>query len=180
MRWAAARPASSAHLEVRGEATYTWAMPSAPLPAPLSGRLIDDHLVAVAGVGKRFENTLWIELEHFHNGAGEPPRISMRRSSRFASGATLNLGREITGITASYEFLPILTGQIAVLHSWSDGSTQVQPTVSYSLSDNSDLHRRHLGRDRPSPSRRRADDARCRSEFGSFPRAVFVEFKWYF
>ncbi len=166
-------------LEVRGEAAYVWAMPNPPLPAPLSGRLIDDHLVAVGGVGRRFQNTLWIELEHFHNGAGSPENLDAALV-RFARGATLDLGREITGGTASYEFLPIVTGQLAALHSWSDGSSQIQPTVSWSVGDNSDLLAGvSLGLG-PAPVSDEASVSHIRSEFGSFPRAYFVEFKLYF
>lgn len=168
-----------AHVEVRGEAAYTWAMPSLQLPFPLSGSLINDHFEAVAGVGKRFENTLWIELEHFHNGAGDPQNLDAALV-RFASGATLNLGREITGITASYDVLPIVTGQIAALHSWSDGSSQLQPTVSYSVSDNSDLIAGLTVGIGPASGRSDTSVTHLKSEFGSFPRAYFVEFKWYF
>ena len=168
-----------AHLEVRGEAAYMWAMPNPPLPPPLPGRLIDDHLEAVAGIGKRFQNTLWIELEHFHNGAGEPENLDAALV-RFVGGATLNLGREITGITASYDLLPIVTSQIAALHSWSDGSSEIQPTVSYSVSDNGDLVAGLSVGIGPAPVRTEPSMVHLRSEFGSFPRAYFVEFKWYF
>ncbi len=168
-----------AHLEVRGEATYTWALPSAPLPALLSSHVIGDQLLAVAGVGRRFENTLSVELEYFHNGAGQPPNNLDAALVAFSTGASLQLGREISGLTLGYEFRPILTGDLAILHSWSDGSTLVQPTVSYSLSDNSDLIAGTAIGLGPAP----AVDERTthvRSEFGSYPRAVFVEFKVYF
>jgi hypothetical protein len=165
--------------EIRGEAAYLWAMPRPPLPAPLSGHLVEDHLAAVGGIGKRFQNTLWIELEHFHNGAGQPENLDAALV-RFTNGAALNLGREITGITASYELLPIVTGQIAALHSWSDGSSQIQPTVTYSVSDNSDLLAGLSIGIGPAPARGDTLAPHLTSEFGSFPRAYFVELKWYF
>ena len=167
------------HLEVRAEAAYLWASPSVALPPPLSGRLIADALTAVAGVGRRFQNTLWIQLEHFHNGAATPDDLDAA-FVQFATGAALNLSREITGLTVSYELTPVLTGQWATLRSWSDGSTLVEPSATRSLSDNSDLTAGAvLGFGRP-PRRIDASTTHLRSEFGSFPRAVFAEMKLYF
>jgi hypothetical protein len=166
-------------LEIRGEAAYLWAMPSLPLPQPLSGPLIDDHFMFVGGVGKRFPNTLWIELEHFHNGAGDP-RHPDAALVRFLSGASLNMGREITGMTFSYDVLPLLTGQLAALHSWSDGSSQIQPTFTYALSGNGDLVAGMAVGIGPAPLAGEGAPARLRSEFGSFPRAYFAELKLYF
>jgi hypothetical protein len=166
-------------LEVRAEVTYLWAAPSVELPAPLSGRLIEDHFAAVAGIGRRFQNTLWIQLEHFHNGAGNPEDLDAA-FVRFATGAALNLGREITGVTASYEFTPVLTGQLAALQSWSDGSTLFEPTVTYSVGNNSDLIAGAVLGLGDSPRGSDTFSTHLRSEFGSFPRAVFAEMKLYF
>jgi hypothetical protein len=167
------------HLEVRGEATYRWALPGRPLPAPLSGRLIENHFSAVGGVGKRFQNTLSFELEHFHNGAGNPRDLDAALV-RFATGAALHLSHEITGVTVNYEFLPILTGDVATLHSWSDGSTLLQPTLTYSLSENSDVIVGSAVGIGAAPVTIDGRASHVRSEFASVPRAAFVEFKLYF
>ena len=170
----------SSDLEVRGEATYLWAAPSVELPAPLSGRLIEDHLAAVAGIGQPVpEHAVRFELEHFHNGAGNPEDLDAA-FVRFATGAALNLGREITGVTASYEFTPVLTGQVAALQSWSDGSTLFEPTVTYSVGNNSDLIAGAVLGLGDSPRGSDTFGTHLRSEFGSFPRAVFAEMKLYF
>lgn len=167
-----------AHLEVRGEATYLWALPGLALPAPLPGRLIESHLAATAGVGKRFENTLSLELEHFHNGAANSQNLDAALVA-FAAGAAPQLSREISAITVGCEFRPILTGNFGVLHSWTDGSTLLQPTVTYSLSENSDLIVGTAVGIGPGPVVE-GETTHVRSEFGSFPRAAFVEFKLYF
>jgi hypothetical protein len=163
-------------IEVRGEATYLLASPSSPLP--FGGSLVEDHLLAVVGTGHRFQNTLTLEIEHFHNGAGDTRHLDVARV-RFLSGGALALGREITGMTATYDLLPILTGEIVVLHSWSDGSSIVQPIVTWSTSENSDLL---IGTEigiGPAPVQAGPLTV-LRSEFGSYPRAGFAEFKIYF
>ncbi len=166
-------------IEVRGEAAYVWSTRDAPLAPPLVGALTTDHLSAVAGVGKRFSDTLSIELEHLHNGAGELRSGLDAALARFTNGASLSLGRETTGATVSYDVLPIATVQIAALHSWSDGSTEVQPTLSYSLSANSDLM---VGAAVGLGAAPVTVDTttHLRSEFGSYPRAYFVELKRFF
>jgi hypothetical protein len=165
-------------VEVRGEATYLWARPGLPLPAPLSGPLVESHLSAVVGIGKRFQNTLSLELEHFHNGAGSRHDLDAALV-RYGAGVALQLSREITGMTVGYEFTPIVIGSFAALHSWSDGSTRLQPMLTYSLSANMDL----LGGGVVGIGRAPIADVfatHARSEFGSTPRAVFLEFKLFF
>jgi hypothetical protein len=165
-------------LEVRGEAAYRWARPVLPLPPPLSGALFANHLSTVAGIGRRFQNTLWIQIEHLYNGAGSSGGLDAALV-RFSTGAALQLGRNLTGVAASYQFAPLVTGQATVLHSWSDGSHLVQPTLTYSLTDNSELLAGGtvgFGRT-PLAS---GSTAGLRTEFGSFPRAVFGELKIYF
>ncbi len=166
-------------LELRAEGAYLWALDGdRPLPAPLTGELIEDHGSLVVGSGRLFPSSLLIEVEHFINGAGDPDDLD-KALLRLRTGAALHLGRHVTGALAGYDFTPLLRGQLAVLYSWSDESFQVQPLVSLSLSDNADLlfgfNLNQGTRPVTTPS-----GLELRSEFGSRPDVLFSEFKFYF
>ena len=165
-------------LEARLEATYFWALDSAPVPAPLHGRLIDDNAQVVVGVGHRFDNSFTVQAEHFYNGAGESDNLPLALL-RLETGASLQLGEEITGLLASYEIMPILLGQVTTLYSWSDNSVEVQPTLSLSTSDNSSVL---VGANINCGDRPQAAFLlpKLQSEFGSYPDFYFAELKLYF
>ncbi len=166
-------------LEVRAEAAYLWAEDSPPLPPPLQGDLIEDHFTAVVGLGHRFENTLVLELEYLYNGGGEVNNLNKARP-RFQSGAILHLGRHLVGFMASYDFMPILVGQVAAIYSLSDSSVNIQPSLNLSLSDNADLllgASINVGR---RPEGDSVQTTRFKSEFGTYPNFYFAEIKFYF
>ncbi|NIS54421.1 MAG: hypothetical protein GWN94_25565, partial [Phycisphaerae bacterium] len=58
-----------------------------------------------------FDNTLTVEIEYFYNGAGESDDLN-ESFVRFRSGSSLQMSRHLTGLLVSYEFLPIITGQL--------------------------------------------------------------------
>lgn len=165
-------------LETRAEATYFWAQDSDPLPPPIYGHLVANNALAVVGVGHRFESSFTVESEFFYNGAGDPDNLPLALL-RLETGAALNLGRELSGLLVSYEILPILLGQMTGLYSWSDGSFELQPTLSLSTSDNSEwlLGLTFNTGDRPTAA---VPLPQLNSEFGSYPNFFFTEFKWYF
>ena len=166
-------------VEVRGEAAYTIAGEGRQLPSGLSGNLIEDHLTAVVGLGHRFQNTFTLEGEYLYNGAGDPDDLEASLI-RFGSGESFHLGLHLAGLSGSYEILPVLVGQIGSLVSFSDGSGQVQPGLSYSAADEVDLLAGALINfgDRPAPES--VSGQELRSEFGTFPDVYYVEFKVYF
>ena len=166
-------------VETRAEAAYYWAQDSEPLPFPLEGNLVEDSFTAVVGCGHRFDNTLTVEIEYFYNGAGDSNDLDAS-FARFASGNILQMSRNLTGFLISYEFEPIITGQFTALYSWDDPSTQIQPILTWSPSDNTDLilgASINLG-DRPTGDS--SGQVKIRSEFGTFPDYYFMEFKLYF
>jgi hypothetical protein len=166
-------------IETRAEAAYFWARDSEPLPAPLEGDLVEDAFTAVVGFGHRFDNTLTVEFEYFYNGAGASDDLD-ESFVRFRSGSTLQMSRHLSGLLVSYEFLPIITGQLTALYSWEDPSAQMQPILTWSPSDNTEVlvgASINFG-DRPGQSS--AGQPQLQSEFGTFPDFYFMEFKLYF
>ena len=173
-------------LEVRTEAAYFHAMDSlqvfaAPLPLPgaLLGPLVESHATAVLGIGHRFENTLHVQMEYLYNGQGEPDRLSLGLT-RVSHGQSYHMGAHVLGATASYEILPILTGQLAAIASLDARSAQIQPSFTWSASDEIEVVGGaivSLG-DRPSGASPFVPN--LQSEFGTYPDFYFIEVKAYF
>jgi hypothetical protein len=167
-------------VETRVEAAYFWAQSgSEPLPDPQQGDLIEDNFTGVVGVGHRFDNTLTLELEYFYNGGGDSDDLNAS-FVRSITGNILQMSRNLTGFLISYEFLPILVGQMIWLQSWDDPSSSIQPVLTWSATDNMDLlvgANINFG-DRPSGTS--VQNFQIQSEFGTFSNLYFFQFKWYF
>jgi hypothetical protein len=166
-------------VETRAEAAYLWAQDSEPLPFPLEGNLIQDSFAAVVGCGHRFDNTLTVEIEHFYNGAGDSNDLDAS-FARFTSGNIPQMSRNLTGFLISYEFEPIIIGQFTALYSWDDPSAQIQPILTWSPSDNTDLILGASINFGDRPTRDSSGQVKITSEFGTFPDYYFMEFKLYF
>lgn len=166
-------------LAVRGEAAYFWADNSPDLPLPLHGDLIEDQLTAVVGVGHRFENSLMLDLEYFYNEGGEDDDFNTAQI-RFRNRSILNLGRQLVGFRASYEFLPILVGDVSLIYSLSDSSAQIQPLLNLSLSDNAEFLLGVSLNFGARPGGESIETAELKSEFGTNPHFYFMEVKFYF
>ena len=141
--------------------------------------LVEDEVSAVVGVGHRFESSLIVEAEYFHNGAGDPDD-RLAGLLRFSSGGTLGLSRHLVGGLMSYELLPILLGQLVGIVSADDQSSQILPRLTWSAADEIEVLAGaivNLG-ERPEVGLPFLLDVR--SEFGTFPNVYFVEIKWYF
>lgn len=176
---------------LRGEATYLFASGGgeALLPDPSSEtglravELIDDHGMVVVGADRRFENSLYLNAEYFYNGAGAAPDYGLA-IARVSVGETTNLGGHYVGLLASYEFYPILTGQLSWIHSFDDGSGLLSPLFSWSVANEAEcLFGAILGfGDRPE-ARISVDGIEypeLQSEFGSYPDTYFIELVFYF
>jgi hypothetical protein len=164
---------------IRGEAAYFCADRSPPAPPPLSGDLYEDHFTGVVGFGRRFQNSLNIEFEYLYNGGGESnnPYTTLYR---LQCGAIMHMGRHLSGLLFSYEFTPIVVGQLAGIYAFCDSSAQVQPTLTLSLGDNTDLiigAGINVGQ---RPSIDPFQNIEIKSEFGTYPNLYFAEFKIYF
>lgn len=166
-------------VQFRAEVAYLWAENSAALPSPLAGKVIEDNLTAVLGLGGRFPSSLDIEIEYLYNGAGDPEAMNAAML-RFIGGAGLHLGRHLLGLTVSYDLLPILKGRLAVIYSISDSSIQVQPSLTWSVSDNSEvILGAAINRGRR-PERITPGQVMIRSEFGTYPDYYYLQWKFYF
>jgi hypothetical protein len=166
-------------VQLRFEAARFWADGGPLLPPPYGTPLLKDHVSAVIGLGHRWPSSLDMEVEGFFNGGGESHdlTIGMQRVER---GAVLQAGRMLTGITVSYELTPLILGQLAVLQSQTDGSTQVQPTLRWSTGDNSELLLGASINRGDRPTQDPVNGTTFHSEFGSYPHYFFAEFKSYF
>jgi len=166
-------------IEFRCEAAYFIADGTRKLPPPLAGDLVEDSFTAVIGLGHRFENTLTLEGEYLFNGSGDPDNLDAALV-RFANGTSPHLGQNLAGLMGSYEFLPILTGQLAWIFSFSDSSSQLQPGLSWSMADEADLL---VGASINFGKHPREDFAltpELQSEFGTFPDVYYMELTVYF
>lgn len=168
-------------VEVRFEATHLFADEArSPRLSPLSSEpLVESGTVAALGVGHRFESSLTLELETLWNDLGDPDALEASLV-RFANGLSFHLSRHVVGALASYEVTPLAVAQLVWLTSADDGSGQVQPTLSYSISDEAELVAGATLGYGPRPRQRADGSVELRSEFGSFPDYYFVQFEVYF
>jgi hypothetical protein len=120
-----------------------------------------------------------VEVEYFFNGAGESSDLDASLF-RFRTGASLQMSRHLAGLLMSYEFLPILIGQVVVLYSWSDSSSQVQPILTWNITDNTDLLIGASVNSGDRPDNDPVTGVKIDSEFGTFPDLYFAQFKIYF
>lgn len=126
-------------------------------------------LEIAAGAERRFANSLTIRYEHFHNGAGAAS------SAAYRLGSTPYPGREYGALGFSYEFTPLLTGQMLALANWRDGSQALSLYGVLSVSDESELA---LGVSVP-----RGEPATAtgmQSEYGTYPTSAYADFRIYF
>ncbi len=167
-------------VEIRAEATYLFdcqqdPLPLVPLAPGLDGTdLRTDHLTGVLGLGYRFPSSLTLEGEYLYQGMASDHH-DLGDLVRLQTRDLLQLTRHVAGVMASYELLPILTAQVAVLESLSDGSGLVQPSFTLSVSDESDFLAGAMVSwgDRPTIS----DPG---TEFGTYPDLFYMEYKLFF
>lgn len=127
------------------------------------------YLEIATGLERRFSNSLTIRYEHFHNGAGASS------PSAYRLGATPYPGREYGALGFSYEFTPLLTGQLLALANWNDSSQALALHGAYSLSDESELA---FGVSVPRGAPPSSTGAQ--SEYGSYPLSAYADFRVYF
>ncbi len=175
---------------LRGEAAWFLAEGDGgiSLPAPQGDgeppAVIDDHGSLVIGADRRFENSLYGALEYFWNGAGDDDNLALA-AARVAAGETTNLSEHLLGLLLSYEFHPLLTGQMTWIHSLSDGSDLLSPVFTWSVADEAEcLLGAIIGTGERPASSPGADPGspavHLRSEFGSYSNFYFLEMIFYF
>ena len=135
--------------------------------------------MGVVGVGYRFLSGLYLGMEYLYNGLVMTRELEgFRENSSHQlfealnqSGRLMHISGNLLGSLAQYEFIPILSGSFVVLYSLSDKSLLVQPGLSLSISDESDLV---VGGMIPYGNSEEI------TEFGSLPPMVYMQMKAYF
>jgi hypothetical protein len=172
-------------LGLRGEATWfnaaeetTILLPDAGGTEPRTAALVEDYASLVVGMDHRFESSLYLNAEYFYNGAGEEEDYLLS-AARIATGGTTNLGVHYGGFLASYEFHPLVTGQLSWIHSFTDSSDLLSPIFSWSVSDEAEcIFGAILGFGDTAP--KGAEALRAGSEYESTPHFYFIEIIYYF
>lgn len=150
-------------IEIRSEASWF---------KPLEDDSLPEHVMAVIGTGYRFENTLYLSAEYLYNGAvltDELQDNELGLAMLMLEGRLLHRSGHLVGAVAQYELMPILNGSVATLYSLSDDSYLIQPGLSLSISDESDVVAGAMIT--------QGDDG---TEFGSFPSMGYLQMKSYF
>ena len=121
---------------LRGELLYT---DVAEEWLGLPGETSSSFLRATAGVDRLLSPRASLVIELSWNGyGGETPAdyLQVAASDRVGRGEITSLGREYSGISISYQAGPLWSVAGALLTNWGDGSTLLQPSIVWSLSDN--------------------------------------------
>jgi len=126
------------------------------------------------GLEHRWENTLSLRLEQFYQRSGAANEDDYNQ----AATTDLNgfyLARNYTAFGASYELTPLLLADAVWLVNHHDSSSLLALYSTYSLSDESELS---LGLNIPLGEQ--PDNGLLKSEFGSYPKSLSVEYRLYF
>jgi hypothetical protein len=180
---------------LRGEAAYftgrgssTTLYPDADAPGYIRELdLVEDHFTLVVGTDYRFESSLYFNLEYLYNSQGETHNLNKAYLKSTVS-ESLSLGKNLTGLQVSYEFHPLLNAQAVWIYSFSDSSSLVSPTLTYSIADEAEFLAGGILGFGKRPGTRQIflgnfftrDIVELESEFGSYPNFFFMEFKFYF
>lgn len=167
-------------IDLRGEISYKFAQDGSlpatlpPVPSPTSPDLIEDHLEATIAIAYYFSAGVTAQLQYFYNGAGSPddPLVGL---IRVAAQESFAVSRNLIGFSALWEATPLLNIGALMVVSGDDGSLQLQPTLRYSISNESELvvgATFGIG-DRPV-------NGVPQSEYGTAPHSLFFEFIVYF
>ncbi|WP_072660473.1 hypothetical protein [Mariprofundus micogutta] len=149
-------------LGLRGEGHVKW--PDSPrLTTTIESSLALEH---------RWENTLTIRLEQYYHGSGATSTAAYKLAT---ANNSYYLARHYSAIGASYEFTPLLTGDMTTIYNWVDQSALLALYALYSLTDESELALSGTVTTGDKPQA-----AAIRSEFGLYPDSVSIEYRAYF
>jgi len=163
--------------QIRGEGAYLFASDSKPMFS-FDGDLYEDHLQFAVGIGRYYPSGLNLDMEYFHNGAAIPNDLHASLT-RLIKGANKHLSRDLIGANATYEFHPLINGQLAVMYSIDDSSFSLQPNLTYSVSNETDF-RIGLSMNFGKKPSEESTMTIPQSEFGSYPNVIYAELMYYF
>jgi len=135
----------------------------------------DSYNELAVGLEHRWENSLELRLEQFYHGNGADAVEDYQVSPTLGLTESIYLARRYTALGASYEFTPLLNGQMVAVYNWTDHSYLVSFNALYSLSDESELAVTVgiPGGDEP-------EGKAIGSEFGLYPYSLNIELRAYF
>jgi len=126
------------------------------------------------GFEHRWENTLTLRLEQFYQRSGATDENDYNLVPT-ADSSNFYLARNYTALGASYELTPLLLADAVWLFNHQDSSNLLALYSTYSLSDESELS---MGLNIPIGDQ--PDNGVLKSEFGSYPKSISVEYRVYF
>ncbi|ATX79832.1 hypothetical protein Ga0123461_1418 [Mariprofundus aestuarium] len=124
------------------------------------------------GLEHRWDNSLALRAEQFYHGGG------VSSSAAYATPVAAQgfyMARNYTALGASYEFTPLLSGDMTAIYNWMDNSSLVAVYALYSLSDESEL-----AISGSLSHGKRPAGASINSEFGLYPNSIGFEVRSYF
>jgi hypothetical protein len=141
--------------------------------------LLEDHLEAVVGTGHKFSKHLNIETELLYNGASLPDDLTAS-AARWSGGYSLQIGKYLGGIVLSSELHPLVNAQLGWIYSFTDGSSAIQPSCVYSVSDESDFFFGASINRGSRPVVNALGMTTVSSEFGLQPDTYYCQYRFYF
>jgi len=165
--------------EFRGEAAWFKSKIEDRVPTAPGIRMLDDSFTGVLGMGRKVAEKVTVEAEYLYNGSGIPEHMNAG-AVRVSSGDSLQISRQLAGVSVSWEAMPLLTARFGTIYSFSDGSRAFQPGITCSLSNESELVVGAVINMGKRPGTDATGFPRMRSEFGTNPDVGYIEFKGYF
>ena len=141
---------------------------------------------ASLGIDRQLTPRITLIAEAAYEGFGGKDAVDYLQiaiADRVRRGEITSLGRYYTGVSMAWLAGPLITTGAAVLTNWTDGSTLIQPNMSWSLSDNSVVLFGVImgfGKGIASFPAQPEIVARLGSEYGATPVSVWGAFKTYF
>lgn len=140
----------------------------------------DRQLLLSVGVERRFESSLFLQLEYFYNEVGTDDPDEYVRTIFGGLGDLPYLGRHQLGASASYELTPLLTGTLLVLTNLVDGSLLLTAYAQYSLLDEAELAFSLSAPVGEGPAGLNTLAPTIPSEYGLYPASASLELRAYF
>lgn len=124
------------------------------------------------GLEHCWENTFSLRAEQFYHGGGASNSATYGAALATQGGY---LARNYSALGASYEFTPLLSADLTVIHNWMDHSLLAAVYLLYSLSDESEF-----AVSAAVARGARPVGLRVNSEFGLYPDSLSAEIRCYF
>jgi hypothetical protein len=123
----------------------------------------------------RFPSSLTLRFEQMYNGYGSDSIADALIDRQHGVSGQGYLGRNYSAFDLNYQISPLLIGEILYLRNWSDNSYSLSFNAVYSTSDESELAltANIPGGDGP-------EGNQIRSELGSLPVQIALEYRYYF